>query len=342
LFARLSSFSICYSQAESMASDASPLFRPEPGMTTTKSESTDTEAPAAAGEIAVDSGVELVTEDREFDCHACLFCTKATDSLASNVEHMRKRHGLFIPQERLVVELETLVAYMHLVIYGYHECLDCGLQRNSSEAVRQHMMGKGHCAFDLLDPRSEYRDFYDFGPSQSDAEDDEEHEAEEESGARLGGSRSAIGKTPLIEAVDGTARLPSGKLLSHRKATPPRPANRKALPDKNGMQINFDHGPPASHGPEPSDTAATAAELTRAERRGGFTMDRQLSTLRAADRQSLLHLTTAEQRTVLANQRKTIAKANRDERALQGRVEGLGNKTLMKSFVNDVPGRKNG
>ncbi len=42
---------------------------------------------------------------------------------------------------------------------------------NSVEAVQQHMLGKGHCRFDIEDDESEYRDFYDFG-SAAEAEED--------------------------------------------------------------------------------------------------------------------------------------------------------------------------
>ncbi len=55
-----------------------------------------------------------------------------------------------------------------------------------------------------------------------------------------------------------------------------------------------------------------------------------------------MHLPASEQRALLAVQKKQIDKARRAEWAMRGRVEGMGNKTLMKNFVNDVPGRLNG
>jgi pre-60S factor REI1 len=286
---------------------------------------------------------ENVMEDKEFDPVACLFCSEASEGLAFNVEHMRKKHGLFIPMENLVVDLETLLAYMHLVIYGYHECLKCGMERSSSEAVRQHMIGKGHCSIDLLDPDSEYRDFY-----QSDLEeDDEKEEGDSDEDDDMGTETDQRTSTkPLVHLLDGTARLQSGKLLAHRSARSARPANRKPLPPRNQQTIEFEttaSAPGSSDTPEPSAEGMPPSALTRAERRGGFTTSRQPTTLRAEDRRSLLHLTPAEQRAALATQRKEVAKARRANYAMRGRVETLGNKTLMKTFRPDNPGgRTNG
>jgi len=45
---------------------------------------------------------------------------------------------------------------------------------------------------------------------------------------------------------------------------------------------------------------------------------------------------------MLAVKKKQLDKARRAEWAMRGRVEGMGNKTLMMNFVPDVPGRLNG
>ena len=58
---------------------------------------------------------------------------------------MQKSHGLFIPHhQHLAVDLETLFRYLHLVIFGYRECIQCGTERATIQAVQQHMIGKGH------------------------------------------------------------------------------------------------------------------------------------------------------------------------------------------------------
>lgn len=78
------------------------------------------------------------TEDPIFNQEQCLFCNKLLGSFESNVAHMQTAHGLFVPdRKRLIVELETLFSYLHLVIVGYNECICCGTQRNSTLAVQQ-------------------------------------------------------------------------------------------------------------------------------------------------------------------------------------------------------------
>jgi pre-60S factor REI1 len=104
-----------------------------------------------------------------------LFCNHINSSLDDNLTHMLKMHGLFIPdKDRLVLDAETLIAYFHLIIFGYLECLYCGTQRNSAEAAQQHMIGKAHCKFDISSEDSEFRHFYDFDSSHEDDEVEED------------------------------------------------------------------------------------------------------------------------------------------------------------------------
>lgn len=52
-----------------------------------------------------------------FDPLQCLFCGQFSFDLDENLEHMHKKHGLFIPDaENLVVDLQTLLGYLHLVM----------------------------------------------------------------------------------------------------------------------------------------------------------------------------------------------------------------------------------
>jgi hypothetical protein len=98
----------------------------------------------------------------DFNPLVCLFCAKNSSSFDQSLEHTHQKHGLFIPAVGLQVDFKTLVKYLHLVIYGYFECIFCGSQRNSVQAVQQHVTGKGHCKIDLEKEDSEFRDFYDF------------------------------------------------------------------------------------------------------------------------------------------------------------------------------------
>lgn len=108
--------------------------------------------------------------DHEFDESQCLFCNRSSSDLDSNLGHMSKIHGLHIVTSNLLVDVGSLLAYFHLVISSYHECLYCGTQRNTRQAVQQHMVAKGHCKYDLTAKDAEFRDFYDLSSLEAEAE----------------------------------------------------------------------------------------------------------------------------------------------------------------------------
>ncbi|KAH7131250.1 C2H2 type zinc-finger-domain-containing protein [Dactylonectria macrodidyma] len=161
-----------------------------------------------------DQNVDSDTEDEpaapEFAPGNCLFCPQesASATLDDNMTHMAAAHGFTVPfQDCLAVDLETVVAYLHFVISGYRECICCGTRRSTVEGVQQHMVAKGHCRFDVT-PETE--EFYEMPQSEN----------------------------VVVEQANRDSslpvRLPSGKLVSHRKnleAHEPRPP-RRAAPDR--------------------------------------------------------------------------------------------------------------
>ncbi|KAF0328371.1 hypothetical protein GQ607_004523 [Colletotrichum asianum] len=153
-------------------------------------------------ELASSDESEASVDVNVFDATQCLFCNCNSENLEENLDHMRKRHGMIVPYlESLIVDLEALVKYLHLVIYEYTECPYCGSIRNTPQAAQQHMTGKGHCKIDVQKENSEFRDFYAF---ESNAGPD---------GSRCGDSGHAC----FVDVDDETRRLPFGKTVSHRK-----------------------------------------------------------------------------------------------------------------------------
>lgn len=276
----------------------------------------------------------------EYDPAQCLFCSPSRGShptFDDNLIHMQKKHGLFLPEpSRLLVQIETLINYCHLVISGYYECLYCGTQRNSAEGAQQHMIAKGHCKIDISNEASEFRDFYDFTSNHEDrSDDDSEREPK------------TCAPTSLVQPTDTSLRLPSGKILSHRSAPKPQPGRRRG---QTGHKTEYKPGPslegsqlPLAQPRHDHDGVGGGARtaLIRAEKRDIGSAS-HLASLRASDRSSLLHLPSSQQRALLATQKKQIESARKAERHMQSRVERMGNKTLMKHFVPDTPGRSNG
>lgn len=74
----------------------------------------------------------------QFQPSRCLFCNQVSQDFGASTAHMQIAHGLFVPdQKKLIVDLETLFDYLHLVIFGYSECICCGTQRQSPHAAQQ-------------------------------------------------------------------------------------------------------------------------------------------------------------------------------------------------------------
>lgn len=119
---------------------------------------------------------------------ACLFCTYESPNLKLNISHMSKAHGLFIPEQQYLVDLEGLITYLGYKVAVGNQCLSCGKFKNSLEGIQTHMRDKGHCriAFESEDDQLEIGEFYDFRSTYSDSdeewEDEEEGEVEKEGG----------------------------------------------------------------------------------------------------------------------------------------------------------------
>ena len=165
----------------------------------------------------------------------CLFCSESSSSLESNLTHMSVAHSFFIPDAEYLVDIPGLILYLGEKIAIGNICVYCNKDFRTMDAVRKHMLDKGHCkiAYDTEDERLEVSDYYDFTSSYPDAqkkkvdsEDDEEWEdmdvedgnvdevVEEGTSSDdendLGNNQLTYGDTPY-ELV-----LPSGARIGHR------------------------------------------------------------------------------------------------------------------------------
>lgn len=252
--------------------------------------------------------------DTEFDPAHRLFCISISDDIDTNLDHMSKSHGMTIPSpHQLTIDPTTLLAYLNLVISVYHECLTCGTQRRNTQAIQQHMLGKKHCAFDISDMESEYREFWDF----------------EGEGERV--------------QIDGdNVTLPSGKVIMSRSV---RSTQQRQKPlGQHVASLSLSDTPLEAsdlNTSSTSDQPSRKQALTRQDLRA-LKIDKQLGTLNANDRLALAHLPAPQQRAILLAQRSQLQTARRQERAMESRLQRKNNQTLMKHFVSDVPGPKLG
>lgn len=94
----------------------------------------------------------------------CLFCQQDSkgydESLESTLNHMLTAHGLFIPQQKLISDMESFLGYLATQIRVWHECLYCGTTRDSTLAIQSHMRDRGHCMLNL-EREPELLDFWE-------------------------------------------------------------------------------------------------------------------------------------------------------------------------------------
>ncbi|KAJ2516421.1 pre-60S factor rei1 [Coemansia sp. RSA 1939] len=151
----------------------------------------------------------------------CLFCTHKSDSLEHNIDHMMLAHSFFIPDLEYLVNLRGLIKYLADKLSVANVCLYCngrGRMLQSLEAVRRHMLDKGHTkiAYETEIDILEISDFYDFSSTYPDAhEHDADEELDPDSLARLGG-RGNLGGANGLEEEDGELVLPNGTRIGHR------------------------------------------------------------------------------------------------------------------------------
>ncbi|CVK85265.1 probable putative C2H2 zinc finger transcription factor [Fusarium proliferatum] len=268
----------------------------------------------------------------------CLFCPSVYPTLAEGIIHMQTSHGLFVPYKQyLLVDLETLFRYLHLVIYEYRECIHCGTSKATVQAVQQHMMGKGHCKFDVSEG-SEFADFYDFCRQDLHTENDalDEDDEDEFDGAEVKPSRK-----PLQVDRD-SIRLPSGRLISKKSSAQVEPSisqvrERRRTPrsqlEYSSVEVDEEIPMHDEHAPGDSDTRL----LSRRERRQKATVTYQLANMSAGDRSALMHLSASEQRSLIATQHRFTEKIQKEESRRQRRIDRKGNKNLYAYWHTETP-----
>lgn len=220
----------------------------------------------------------------------CLFCPQESDILDDNMIHMAEAHSFSIPfQDCLAVDLETVVEYLHFVIYSYRECICCGMQRGTVEGVQQHMVAKGHCRFDVSPDTEE---FYEMPQSENIVMEQTQRDS------------------------SAPVRLPSGKLISHRKhvdTQEPRAARRET-PDRDPGPSTIRSRPSSSPG----------LEVAQRRRRGGNGSGEIVLSSEAILAAQLSRLRIMGDRV-----------QHKEEERKRGRLERANNTTLSKHFKLD-------
>ncbi|OHW99233.1 pre-60s factor [Colletotrichum incanum] len=265
----------------------------------------------------------------------CLFCPKPSTSFTDSVLHMQKSHGLFVPhQQQLAVELETLFKYLHLVIFGYRECIQCGTERATVQAVQQHMTGKGHCKFDISEQDSEFAEFYNFSEPEVDAEsviEGDDYKRDQETATRSY-------RKPLLVDED-SIRLPSGKIITRQSSAQAQPpfTHLRRRTRTLASQPEYLVESKENRNPGKEKLTSDTRLLSKREKREKATETYQLASMSANDRNALMHLPAAQQRSMLATQHRQEQTVQKEERRRQSRVDRKGNKNLYAYWATETP-----
>ncbi|KAF8608661.1 hypothetical protein BDV93DRAFT_485902 [Ceratobasidium sp. AG-I] len=129
---------------------------------------------ATEEDIEATIDAKIAAARSKLSTNSCLFCTLTSDSIATNLEHMSSVHSFFIPDAEFVVDLPGLLGYLGEKIAVGNVCIACPSREfRSIEAVRKHMVDKGHCkiGYENDSQRLEISDYYDFSSSYPDAEE---------------------------------------------------------------------------------------------------------------------------------------------------------------------------
>ncbi|EEP76257.1 conserved hypothetical protein [Uncinocarpus reesii 1704] len=114
------------------------------------------------------------TDSDEVTVSRCLFCNHNSTDIDESISHMHKSHGLFIPEQDYLVDLEGLIKYLQAKVMQNNECLYCHKLKTTTPGIQTHMRDKGHCmiAFESEEEMIEIGQFYDFTSTYSDGEED--------------------------------------------------------------------------------------------------------------------------------------------------------------------------
>ena len=90
-----------------------------------------------------------------------LFSSHESADLASNLAHMARAHGFFVPWIEYCVDVPGLIKYLQEKVYVANMDLVKEKPFHSVEAVQAHMRDKSLCRFELEGNEDEYEAFYD-------------------------------------------------------------------------------------------------------------------------------------------------------------------------------------
>lgn len=278
-----------------------------------------------------DEDEEMQTGQGEFLSARCLFCRADSSDVHANVEHMNKKHGMFIPEWDYLADLDGLIHYLYRKINENFECLYCHAIRSNASACRAHMNDKGHCmiAFETEEEQIEIGQYYDFRSTYSDNEEEDES-TPESGGVKIHGSdgdddgwetdassvedededMDSHRRQPLIYQDEYELHLPSGKSVGHRSLAKYYRQNLHSYPSAEERATR--------------QLAIESGEIEEEEKPRGRNQNRAVIS-RANGGMGMIGATETQKQTALTSERRERTRALRQENRYTARVQRANN-----------------
>lgn len=104
-----------------------------------------------------------------FEKNNCIYCNVPHDSMDLALEHMFKGHGLYIPDQKYLVDVAGLIEFLWQIISLDHECICCGFQGKNLESIQDHCVSKAHCRMPYEYPGQKlfFANFYQYPQTEA-------------------------------------------------------------------------------------------------------------------------------------------------------------------------------
>ncbi|KAM0546986.1 hypothetical protein ACHAPJ_010649 [Fusarium lateritium] len=200
------------------------------------------------------------------------------------------------------------------------------------------MIGKDHCNFDISED-SEFADFYDFSEPQhvpaDNVESEDEESEKEETVTKTSRDPQQVGQDSI--------RLPSGRLISKKSSAQVESSLSQLRRRRRTAAAQLEYASEESNeeagfeNQEHTSDSSDKGLLSRREKRQKATVAYQLANMSANDRNALLHLSTSEQRSLIATQHRLTEKVQKEESRRQRKIDRKGNKNLYAYWHTETP-----
>lgn len=191
---------------------------------------------------------------------------------------MSAAHGLHISSIDRITHLDSFMTYLATIVYEWHECLYCGVEKGNAQSVQTHMRDKGHCKID----EEEVDDFLE----QEDGE-------ETGHGTRLSETEWRLPSGAIINARSESISSPRAALLRTKRIVH---RGKKKAEEEEGKRLAITDAEHSSTPISSPSDGARALAVRNSERSLAGVSEHQVRALVATEKKMKTQAALAEAR----------------------------------------------